>query len=288
MYFALGLVLAYGVACFLLARSYVGHRNVGAPLEGTQFALAEVPGRGYDIPAYVSNELTTGEFYGDTVVVFVHGLGGSPASWSDLAPIVANSKVGVVVPWMAGHGQSKRDQVGFGPAEAAEILACVRWARKAGKGQRIEVIIVGVSLGASSAWLATGLADPGEISAVVAEDPFPNLNDAIDRWFEVTAGNASKLLGPVRMISTRMTGFDPSTVYPVVDAGQWQGNPGLLIRNENDRLFPASYIEAYEKSTGLDVWVIPDSGHAQGAKNATKEYARRIADLVSQVRTARE
>ncbi len=288
MYFVLGLVLAYGVGCYLLARSYVGHRSVGGPLEGSQFSVDWVQGRGYEIPVHASKSLVDREFYGDTVVIFVHGLGGSPASWSELAPLVENSKVGVVVPWMAGHGRSKHESVGFGPVEANEIIACVRWAKEAGKGRRIRVVLVGVSLGAASAWLATGKAEPGEISAVISEDAFPNLNDAIHQWFSLTAGRFSPILAPVRIMSRGMVEADPNTIQPLVDAGQWQGNPGLIIHNEKDRLFPKSYAEAYARATGLELWVIPNSGHAQGAKNATQEYAKQIAKVVSQVRTAGE
>jgi len=268
-----GFILAYLGLCFVLAWAYVHPRRVAERVVPPGFTNQFLPGPGYDLPAWVHVPDTA-----SVGVVLIHGYGGDRTAWGPLAERLARKGAAVVVPAMRAHGENPARTVGFGPAEAQEVSAAVQWLHRAYPGRQIKVAAVGVSLGGAAVWRAAAARDSG-IDAVVTEGTFTELDPAINRWFNRIVPGGASWFGPVRWIATRMAGVDPRRVRPIDDARKLAGRPCLVVHTGQDRLVLSAEAAALAAAATCELWVIPHSRHAHGARDATDEYAQRIINL---------
>jgi pimeloyl-ACP methyl ester carboxylesterase len=178
---------------------------------------------------------------------------------------------------MPGQDLSPDKTVGFGPKEAQVLLDAARWAKGRYK-EPPKVVVVGLSLGGGSAWLASELA-PDEVDAVVTDAGFARFNDAMQQFFEANARGSSVYLRPVVWIAMARSGLEPGEVLPERAAEKWRGRPALAIHGQADRLFPPRFSEQLAEAAGCDLWLVPNAGHPDCYWTAPEEYARRLTEL---------
>ncbi len=137
------------------------------------------------------------------------------------------------------------------------------------------VVLVGVSLGGASSWLATEKA-PSLFDAIVTEGCFARLNDVSDNWFDRRIPEGHILFWPVKRFAGEMAGVDPMTINPVEAAARWKGKPALVIHCQEDDLMKESYADDLAHASGAKEWIIPKAAHSQGCALASNEYLKRL------------
>jgi pimeloyl-ACP methyl ester carboxylesterase len=225
-------------------------------------------------PIWVSPGLASGKPKGNTLYVMVHGLGGSIGHWAGVGGLLVAKGYEVVLPELPAHGDSPDQYCEFGTKESDIIVEATRWARsRYAKPPR--VVLVGVSLGGSAAWLATEKA-PDLFDAIVTEGAFARLDDVTDNWFDSRIPAGHIIFWPVKVFAAKMVGIDSSTVNPVEAAKKWRGKPALVVHCENDILMKKSYATDLASASGAQLWFIPKAEHAQGCSVDPGDYLTRL------------
>lgn len=274
------LVLAYLGVCMILAWRYVRPSRYLPEAKPEIAKDVSIPLGAATFPAWATPGLEAGRARSESVFILIHGYGGNRDSWAHALDALAAKGYEVVVPAMPGHDASPDPSVGFGPKEADYVIACARWARSQMKDQQATVVLVGLSMGGSACWLASEK-EPGLFGAIVTEDSFAVLDEAVHKWFSMLFPGGRVLFAPARWFANGMAGVDPSKVRPVEAADKWHGRPALVIHCKEDQLMDASHAARLAKAAGCELWTIPNAGHAEGYSVASSEYIDRLGRVAN-------
>lgn len=220
-------------------------------------------------PTWVSKNL--GEST-TAVLVAVHGYGGHRGTWSELFERLPDQGVAILAPALPGHEANRKPPCTFGDQEKYLVAEVVREARR--KAPHAKIVLLGLSLGGASCWLATDLVGH-EVHAVISESAFTQLEPAIERWLSQGGSFGAFLLRPIIGMAQAQSGVRASKVNPIESAGRWKG-PALVIHAELDRIAPRSEAERYLRATNGDLWVVPNSSHSQCLRTDPRGYVERI------------
>ena len=267
--FLLILGSGYLLVCIGLAKLYVSPIRT-APPSLSNFKRVLIPG---GEPIWISPGLQSDKSTASTLYVMVHGLGGGVGHWSAMGTKLIAKHFDVLLVELPAHGDSPDSCCTFGVKESDVIVEATRWAR-AKYAKPPKVVLVGVSLGGSSAWLATQKA-PELFDAIVTEGAFARLSDVTNQWFDRKMPEGHIIFWPVTFFASEFSGIDASKVNPVDAARQWK-KPALVIHCDEDNLMKRSYADDLAHASGAEEWIIPKASHAQGCQVAEAEYERRL------------
>lgn len=277
--FALGLVPAYGAACWYLADLYLHPRAPALGLTPIGLKEREVRLASETIDVWATPDLF--EKAPPITFVMVHGYGGSQSSWSNVAIDLAKHGHGVVIPTLPGHHDTRDRETGFGLKEAKRLKALVDVLRDAPGPKDRKIVFVGVSMGGSASWIATELG--AKVDGIVTEGAFSRFDTAMDGWFDNVIPGGHILLRPVVWIASSKSGIDPASVVPLKGAEAWRGKPSLVIQGDEDRLIPMPHAEALSKAAGCDLWIVKGARHACCSDVAGDEYVKRLEAFVREI-----
>ena len=82
------------------------------------------------------------------------------------------------------HGKSEGNTITFGIRERKDVLDWIRWAN--GRFGEIPVMLSGVSMGAATVLMVSGMELPGNVKAVVADCPYDAPSNIIKRYWDRT------------------------------------------------------------------------------------------------------
>ena len=225
-------------------------------------------------PIWISPGLQSGRSHANTLYVMSHGLGGGIGHWSSLGDQLVKKGYDVILTEMPAHGDSPDTVCTFGSKESDIIVDATKWAQ-AHYERKPRVVLVGVSLGGASSWLATAKA-PNLFDAIVTEGSFARLNDVSDNWFDRRMPDGHILFWPVKRFAGDMAGVDPMSINPIEAAAKWKRKPALVIHCQEDDLMKESYADDLARASGGKEWIIPKAGHSEGCARASNEYLKRL------------
>ncbi len=269
-WFVGGLVLAYLGGCYYLATKYVRPNRLAAGVFPTWMVRKDVDGGGYNIPIWMTKSLAEGT-PGRTAYVLIHGYGGMPGRWTPLAERLRGHG-DVVIIATRGQTASPVQSVGFAEGESAEILQTAGWLKKHGTKR---IVLVGISMGGSAAWLASAKS-PELFDAIVTEGAFSRLDWASDEFLSIAIPHGDLLAKPVVIFASWLSGREPASVRPDLAAAKWHGRPGLVIHDGNDELFSLRHPNALSEAAGVPIWEAPGVKHAYCIEAFPEEYAKRL------------
>ncbi len=204
-------------------------------------------------------------------LVLVHGGGGDRRDYLRHLPLFRAAGWPVLLFDCREHGASDGRGVGmsFAAREHRDVSSAVAWLRETHGFERIGVL--GTSQGGASVILAAAR-DP-HIDAVVAENPFADVDDLLDY-------GARDLPRPLRaglaaVVRWRTYGSAPQPVDVVADIAP---RPLLILHGRADEIVHYSQSEklfaaAREPKT---LWLAPDAEHTQVYDVHPAEYERRV------------
>jgi pimeloyl-ACP methyl ester carboxylesterase len=210
-----------------------------------------------------------------TAIVVVHGFGGSWRQERVLRVMEhLGEHAGVIGIDQRGHGDSEGATT-LAHDEPLDVEAATRWARDLGYAR---VVTVGFSMGGAvvlrhAALLPRGPAGNAGTDAVVSVSapafwfyrgtpPMRWLHRAV--FSSLGRGYLRAAMG-ARVDPTRWP--DPPPLQPVAAAERvaTAGMPILIVHGDRDAFFPLEHAEALGSPPGVECWIEPGFGHAEGA-----------------------
>lgn len=179
------------------------------------------------------------------------------------------------------HGKSGGGSVSMGYLERFDVLGAIDYAdRRPNAG----VVTLGVSMGAN----ATLQAGPGfgeEVVAVVADSPFLNLHETVDRhvglFLNLPAFPFSKVF--VWRLS-QICGFDPDQLDAAKAVSEMPRIPILLIYGKDDNRMPASTAEAVYgavSQSSKEIVFFERAGHGAAWRTHPQRYVNTVTHFLS-------
>ena len=216
----------------------------------------------------------------ELAVILVHGLNSNRAGDNALAFTRRLFDRGFMVLAfdMRGHGESDGDQLSAGYFEKWDVLGAYDFLVERGVSPG-SIGVLGWSMGGATALLAA--AEEPEVRAVVADSAFAHVRDMIAQETARTTVFpkwAVPLFIPgMEVMTDILYGIDVGAVAPE-QASATLGYPILVIHGDADSRIPIEQSIRVHASApeGSELWVLPNSDHADGFLDAPDEYVERV------------
>jgi uncharacterized protein len=179
----------------------------------------DLVGRSVDFPSESGSRIRGWFLPGQTgygTIILLHGVRASRLDMLDRARFLSRAGYSVLLFDFQAHGETAGRQITFGFLESRDAQAAVRFVRELAPGENIGVI--GVSMGGAAALLSS---PPLSIDAIVLEQVYPTLDQAIGDRISMRLGSWSRSLTPLLswQIYPRL-GIHSEALRPVDHAGR--------------------------------------------------------------------
>ena len=167
-----------------------------SPVQRTVGRLpADLAGGSVEFPSE-SGSLIRGWFLpgrpGADTIILMHGVRASRLDMLERARFLSRAGYSVLLFDFQAHGESAGKQITFGFLESRDARAAVKFVRA--EAPREKVGIIAVSMGGAAALLAT---PPLSVDAIVLEQVYPTLDQAISDRISMRLGPWSTVLAPL-------------------------------------------------------------------------------------------
>src|SRR2546430_89710 len=155
----------------------------------------DLQGRSIEFPSESGSQIHGWFLPGRTghgLVIVMHGVRASRLDMLERARFLSRAGYAILLFDFQAHGESPGKQITFGYLESKDARAALAFARAVAPQEKIGVI--GVSMGGAAATLAE---PPIAVDALVLEQVYPTLYDAIGDRISMRLGAWSRLLTPL-------------------------------------------------------------------------------------------
>ena len=178
------------------------------------------------------------------------------------------------------HGDSGGSTICFGVKERVDCLCWVHYINHR-FGSQTPIILSGLSMGAATVLMATGLDLPENVACVIADSPYSTPIAIIEKVCSDLRYPVALCRPFIRFAAAVFGQFqlDACTAKEAVSTSKV---PILLIHGEDDRLVPCSmsYEIADCCATKADVQIFPDAGHGLSYLSDPLRYEKVIYDFL--------
>lgn len=198
------------------------------------------------------------------IILAVHGW---RTSWNRdfgmVAPFLHENRCSVLYIEQRGQNGSGGDYMGFGVTEQFDCQEWVEWILRE-KSQRLPIYLFGISMGAATVLMASGLPLPENVHGIIADCGFTSPDDI---WRHVARDNLHVPYALHRFAAGNLyrkrNRLDPFH-YSTIDALGKTSIPLLLIHGDGDRFVPVRMAyENYEACVSPKrMLIVPGAGHA--------------------------
>ena len=242
----------------------------------------DIQGRSVEFPSESGSQIH-GWFLpgrvGQGLVIVMHGVRASRLDTLARARFLSRTGYAVLLFDFQAHGESPGKQITFGYLESKDARAAVTFARTVAPQEKIGVI--GVSMGGAAATLAE---PPLAIDALVLEQVYPTLHDAIGDRISMRLGAWSRVLTPVLswQLPPRL-GVSDYALRPLDHVGKIAA-PKLFVGGASDRhTTPEELRRMFDAASApKELWIVPRAAHVDLSRFATVDYETRILSFFSQ------
>lgn len=172
------------------------------------------------------------------------------------------------------HGGSEGHTITFGVLEKQDIFGWIRWAN--GRFGKVPILLNGVSMGAATVLMVSGMDLPENVRAVIADCPYDAPSNVIKKVLGQDMGMNVKLVYPLIRLGGMVYGkFNLDADSPVA-AVRRSKLPILLIHGDDDRFVPHEMSVSIHAAAPerIEFHTIPGAGHALNYVTAPEEYRR--------------
>lgn len=265
---ALALAASAGVWIVGAALTHPARAVIGAP-------PADFPARDVLIRSS-SGALVHGWFAqgsGRGAVLLLHGVRANRLSMLDRARFLRDAGYSVMLIDFQASGESSGNAITFGYLESRDAVAALAELRRLAPDERVG--IVGTSMGGAAALLAD---PPLDADAMVLEQVYPTLSQALNDRMELHAGVMGRWLAPLLAATVKpRLGVSMEQMRPIDRISQIRV-PKLLIVGDADRhMRIAESIAMYRAAAEPKaLWVIHGAAHVDLCRYGGKEYQARL------------
>ncbi len=266
--------MAVAVVSWQVAAAIIAPRPsvVGLPPEDLDAVALSLDSRsGSTIAAW---HLRPSNAYG--VVVLLHGIRSSRLAMLARARMLHAAGYAIVLIDFQAHGESPGMAITAGHLERYDVQAAVDYARSAHPGEPIAVI--GVSLGAAAAVLASPLA----IDALVIESVYADVVDAVRNRVAIRLGVFASVPVELLLMQWRQRlGIDPAELRPI-DRMPDLRCPVFVISGTADRhTMPEETRAIFDAAVQpKELWLVDGAGHVDLQAYEPSQYRHRVLDFL--------
>lgn len=181
------------------------------------------------------------------------------------------------------HGNSHGTTITFGIKEHRD---CQCWVRYAGKrfGPDTAIILSGLSMGAATVLMASGLDLPDHVACILADSPYSAPSAIIEKVCSDLHYPVA-LCRPFLHLGARLFGHFRLNACTAKEAVKKAKVPILLIHGEDDRLVPCtmSFEIAGSCASPAVVETFPEAGHGLSYMVDPLRYERVVYDFLKQI-----
>lgn len=181
------------------------------------------------------------------------------------------------------HGKSQGRSITFGIKERQDLLCWVDYALNR-FGPDTKILLYGVSMGAATVLMASGLALPKNVKGIIADCPYSSPLDIILEVGKQT-GYPIKLIRPFVIWGAKIFGgFDVMEISAEEEVRNSR-IPILLIHGADDNFVPAEMSEEIAKANPEKVtrYTFPGADHALSYMVDTPRYRKLVTEFVQHV-----
>jgi len=206
-------------------------------------------------------------------VLLLHGVRANRLSMVERARFLHAAGYSVLMIDFQASGESPGKAVTFGYREAADVKAALHYLHRRLPGERVGII--GTSMGGA----ATLLAEPQvHVDAVVLEQVYPTIRQALDDRLRIYLGSAGPWLAPFMLATLHaQLGIYPAQLSPIEHIGHWSV-PKLLIVGDRDQhtTIAESYAMFQAAATPKELWVVHGAEHVDLCHYAGAAYKAKV------------
>lgn len=180
------------------------------------------------------------------------------------------------------HGKSGGRTIGFGIQERHD---CLRWTEYAVErfGPEVQIMLYGISMGAATVLMASGLDLPENVKGIVADCPYSSVKDIICRVGK-KMGLPGWLTWPLVRIGAKVYGGFDIAETDAVEAVKAAKVPILIIHGEADNFVPSEMSDIAKHNPDLITRVtVPGADHGISYLVDEDLYRRTVAEFVQKV-----
>ena len=257
-----------------------------AALEAQPYELLEI--RSYD------GLRLHGRYYhqadGAPLLIGFHGYRGTP-SWdfSGGSSLYSGLGFNILLIEERGHCSSEGHTITFGVKERRD---CISWAEYAVSrfGEDTPIIIAGISMGAATVLMASGLKLPKNVKGIIADCPFTSPKEIIDKVTEKDLKIPARLAYPFTWTAAFLFAGFRLNEADAASAVRNTPVPVLLIHGEADDFVPIEMSRKIHASNPdmIEFHTFPGAGHGQSCVVDFDRYKKIITDFTDRVLKAPE
>jgi fermentation-respiration switch protein FrsA (DUF1100 family) len=209
-----------------------------------------------------------------SAIIAGHGIGASRLL--DPVEVLARQGYGVLTFDWRAHGHSQGDLCTFGYHEVRDVEGALAWLQAQPDVDPARIGILGESMGAVTAIRAA--ARLPAIQAVVADSPYPDLEEAIGRFWGSSGLPAFPFVQLMIALGERQTGLHLDLMDPLADVAHISPRPILILAGGLDPITGPDAGQRYYAAAGdpKELWFDPNLGHVSFLKSYPDEYEQRV------------
>lgn len=216
-------------------------------------------------------------------VIGMHGYRSTPMlDFSGGAPLSINYGLNVLLPDQRACGESEGKVISFGYNESIDTLTWIEYVRERWGADR-KIVLVGVSLGASTVIMAAGRGVPENVKGVIADCPYSSAKSIIMKVMK-EKGVPARLVYPLLRITARIVGgFDPSKAEVYEYASKIK-IPLTIIHGEADGFVPMHMSQRICDSTPYaELHTFEGATHVMSYLTDTERYKRITEEFLTKI-----
>ncbi len=211
--------------------------------------------------------------------VCVHGYADSSRN-TGLYARVYHDRYGMnaLLPDLRGYGLSDGDYVGMGYDDSRDLLNWLDWILQ--KDPDAEIVLHGISLGAATVLMTTGLSLPSQVKAAISDSSYTTAMESLEALYkkqENTVIPAPVLLESLRAVTLARAGYDLAKASPI-EAVAHSHTPTLFIQGQADQTIPTEMMPRLYRAASCPkafLW-IPGAEHNKSVIVDPETYWARV------------
>lgn len=304
MYITVGIII--GVLLILLCTSYIMFRKLFRgvkgvmenPLSGLDGSLdkikikrrerieptMKIPAESVTITARDGTKLN-GNYYhtkeNAPLAIFFHGYRSiGVRDFSATIPEFINLGYNLIVADHRAHRKSFGKFITFGVKERFDVADWCKFAEEK-FGAKTKIILVGMSMGASSVIMASELDLPKNVLGIIADCPFSSPEEIIKKILRDRKLSPCVFYPLIRLGAIIFGGFDPSSASATKAVANTD-IPILIIHGDDDKLVPIEMSEKIAKNgTTVNLIKVKDASHCTAFFFDEELYVNSVKSFLS-------
>lgn len=199
---------------------------------------------------------------GAPLAILFHGYRGTPMrDFSGGVRSYLDAGFNLLLIEQRGHCTSEGHVITFGINERRDCLTWIDFARER-FGDDVQILLCGISMGAATVLMATGLALPSNVKGVIADAPFTNPKEIIAK---VSKDHRlpPRVIRLLAQLGARLFGRFDLTAADAAEAVRQSPVPIVVIHGEDDRYVPCEMGRriAAANPDRVKLFTFPKAGH---------------------------